>query len=116
MKRLIDKFGIDVLSAIGALLVMNLWMMSVHHIDAQAAPYDIIGEFTRVIYAACSFIIFDSVVKIYMGLKWPNQDSYMANGQFNIDFKKLTPWQKVILSTFQWLAFFFALIILSAVI
>lgn len=116
MKKIIDKYAIDLLSIIAAMLVMNLWMMGIHKIDAQAAPYDIIGEFTRVIYAACSFIVFDSVVKIYMGLKWSEQDTYMANGQFNIDFKKLTPWQKVILSTFQWLAFFFALIILSAVI
>lgn len=116
MKKFIDKYGIDILSLVAAMLVINLWMNTVHTIDPQAAPYDIVGEFTRVVYAMCSFIVFDSLVKIYMGLKWPEQDSYLAGGKYNTDFNSLTKWQKVTISTLQWLAFFFALIILSAVL
>ena len=94
-----------------------LWMQSavfLHWIDPTAGTYDA-GIFQIYLFAVIGLFILHGVVRILMKLIWPSSDDYLDH-EFRKDFKTVTPWQKLKLSTFIFFAFLYAVVLLARVI
>ncbi|TPN82938.1 hypothetical protein [Aquimarina algicola] len=91
-----------------------LWIQSatfLHWIDPTAGTYDA-GVFQVYLFAIIGIFILHGIVRILMKLIWPTPEDYLDH-QFMNDFKTLTPWQKLKLSTFIFFAFLFAVAFLA---
>ncbi|WP_208746837.1 hypothetical protein [Aquimarina algiphila] len=91
-----------------------LWMHSaafLHWIDPTAGTYDA-GIFQVYLFAIIGIFILHGIVRILMKLIWPTSEEYLDH-QFRNDFKTITPWQKLKLSTFIFFAFLFAVAFLA---
>lgn len=99
------------------LVALFLWANSawfLHLIDPTAATYDA-GVFQVYLFAIIGLFILHGVVRILMKLIWPTSDDYLDH-EFAKDFKTITKWQKLKLSTFIFFAFLFAVVLLARVI
>ncbi|WP_081483260.1 hypothetical protein [Aquimarina agarilytica] len=91
-----------------------LWMHSavfLRWIDPTAGTYDA-GIFQVYLFAIIGIFILHGIVRILMKLIWPTSEEYLDN-HFRNDFKTITPWQKLKLSTFIFFAFLFAVALLA---
>ncbi|MBP2831261.1 hypothetical protein J8281_03590 [Aquimarina sp. U1-2] len=94
-----------------------LWIQSavfLRWIDPTAGTYDA-GIFQIYLFAIIGLFILHGVVRILMKLIWPTSDDYLDH-EFRKDFKTITPWQKLKLSTFIFFAFLFAVALLARTI
>ena len=94
-----------------------LWLQSVTFLrwmDPTAGTYDA-GIFQVYLFAIIGLFVLHGVIRILMKLIWPTSESYLDN-QFTHDFKTITPWQKLKLSTSIFFAFLFAVVLLARVI
>ena len=90
----------------------SAWLL--HMIDPTAATYDA-GVFQVYLFAIIGLFILHGVVRILMKLIWPTSDNYLDH-EFANDFKTITKWQKLKLSTFIFFAFLYAVVLLARVI
>ena len=91
-----------------------LWIHSavfLRWIDPTAGTYDA-GIFQVYLFAIIGIFILHGIVRILMKLIWPTSEEYLDN-HFRNDFKTITPWQKLKLSTFIFFAFLFAVALLA---
>ncbi|WP_103072276.1 hypothetical protein [Aquimarina sediminis] len=91
-----------------------LWVHSavfLRWIDPTAGTYDA-GIFQVYLFAIIGIFILHGIVRILMKLIWPTSEEYLDH-QFRNDFKTITPWQKLKLSTFIFFAFLFAVALLA---
>ena len=91
-----------------------LWMYSavfLRWIDPTAGTYDA-GIFQVYLFAIIGIFILHGIVRILMKLIWPTSEDYLDN-HFRNDFKTITPWQKLKLSTSIFFAFLFAVALLA---
>ncbi|WP_271729095.1 hypothetical protein [Aquimarina algiphila] len=80
-------------------------------IDPTAGSYDA-GVFQVYLFAIIGIFVLHGVVRFLMKLIWPTSEHYLDT-QFTNDFKTITPWQKLKLSTFIFFAFLFAVTLLA---
>ena len=91
-----------------------LWVHSaafLHWIDPMAATYDA-GVFQVYLFAVIGIFILHGIVRILMKLIWPTSEEYLDH-HFKNDFKTITPWQKLKLSTAIFFGFLFAVALLA---
>ncbi|WP_010182645.1 hypothetical protein [Aquimarina agarilytica] len=94
-----------------------LWLQSatfLRWIDPTAGTYDA-GIFQVYLFAIIGLFILHGVIRILMKLIWPTSENYLDN-QFTHDFKTITPWQKLKLSTSIFFGFLFAVVLLARVL
>ncbi len=91
-----------------------LWIHSavfLRWIDPTAGMYDA-GVFQVYLFAIIGIFILHGIVRILMKLIWPTSEQYLDH-HFREDFKTITPWQKLKLSTSIFFAFLFAVAFLA---
>ena len=88
------------------------WLL--RKVDPTAATYDA-GVFQVYLFAILGLFLLHGIVRILMKLIWPSSDQYL-DSQFAQDFKTITAWQKLKLSTFIFFAFLFAVVLLARII
>jgi len=94
-----------------------LWIQSatfLRWMDPTAGTYDA-GIFQVYLFAIIGLFVMHGVVRILMKLIWPTSETYLDH-QFMNDFKTITPWQKLKLSTSIFFAFLFAVVLLARVL
>ena len=98
-------------------LALVLWVNSswlLRKLDPTAATYDA-GIFQVYLFAIIGLFLLHGIVRILMKLIWPTSDDYLDN-QFAKDFKTITAWQKLKLSTSIFFAFLFAAVLLARIL
>ncbi len=91
-----------------------LWIHSavfLRWIDPTAGMYDA-GVFQVYLFAIIGIFVLHGIVRILMKLIWPTSEHYLDH-HFREDFKTISPWQKLKLSTFIFFAFLFAVTFLA---
>ncbi|GAA5036645.1 hypothetical protein GCM10011506_30020 [Marivirga lumbricoides] len=128
MKNWIDKHLIPLLKWLwnylkvwrelsSIVIALVLWVNSswlLRKLDPTAATYDA-GIFQMYLFAIIGLFLLHGIVRILMKLIWPTSDDYLDN-QFAQDFKTITAWQKLKLSTSIFFAFLFAAVLLARIL
>ncbi|PTB97998.1 hypothetical protein C9994_00125 [Marivirga lumbricoides] len=94
------------------LWVNSSWLL--RKLDPTAATYDA-GIFQVYLFAIIGLFLLHGIVRILMKLIWPTSDDYLDN-RFAQDFKTITAWQKLKLSTSIFFALLFAAVLLARIL